>query len=79
VAEAAFRFAVAGEDERHFQCVTLLIDARLREIDWLHDVLESIRVWQADPQAPERYLKLPESRHWTEPVSIRPLARVQGA
>lgn len=73
------RLAVVCEDRRHFEVVSLLVDAEaLAHHDWLHGVLDYVRTWQAtpDPQAHDvPYLKVKMSSdepRWSKPVETLP-------
>jgi hypothetical protein len=71
------RLAVVCEDRRHFDVVSLLVDAEaLTHHDWLDGVLDHVRAWRATPegQAPDApYLKVSaDEARWAEPSVTLP-------
>lgn len=77
VSEGRVRLAVVCEDRRHFDVVSLLVDAEaLAHHDWLDGVLNHVRAWQATPDGQDLdvpYLKVSsDEARWSEPSVTLP-------
>jgi hypothetical protein len=71
------RLAVVCEDRRHFDVVSLLVDAEaLAAHDWLDGVLDHVRAWRATPESQDPdvpYLKVSsDEARWSEPAVTLP-------